>query len=958
MDPIVQTDSAGVPRYVSFPAGEPVQGLGPLAPQAQSDQFLLRNAALLALPAATLKSLAVPIASLPEPELNALRAEVQKRVMDSVVLGYAQTYFGLPVIGAGVSVTLRDEPRAVLAATSTVQHDIQVARPTDEAIKRASVWLLRQPGASVQLTEVGLTEPQDGIDIAQRDTRINSARLVILRFDAQHRQGGHDHAPTPAPTPATTPGNEPVGLQEAPLPSLPLPPLPDSIRDGDFYVAIELCFTVTTPPWGRLNWRMYIDVATLAILKLEPLVDHANAAVFLRDPITKGSGLAPSATSVQLNPLRDSVTLPGLVAPSGGTQALSGEFVRVIDAVAPTVAVPTTGAPYNFSYDTRSNDFAAANTYFQCDRFFRMVRDLGFDVPSYFDGTSFPVSADHRGFGGNVINARCPGNAVGNGIGTVEFALADLTDTANPMGIAADWRVVLHELGGHGILWDHVNSPNFGFAHSAGDSFGAILNDPGSGAPDRFLTFPWVNIGRRHDRTPAGGWGWGGSNDVGGYSSEQVLCSTLFRMYRSIGGDSASVPRREFAARTAAYLILRAVGQLTPGTNPGNALGFEQQLETADAGVWNPTLPAETHAGGAYWKVIRWAFEKQGLYKAPGAASTAEGAAPPVDVYIDDGRHGEYSFQPNHWSCTDIWSRRSSGDGGGVHEEPVVGATNYAYVRIKNRGTLAATGITVKGFHCQPGIGLTYPDDWEPMTTAQLGAPDLAAGDAAGVVVGPFEWTPSQVGHECMFFSVSNSADPSNIEGRITGSIPEWRLVPHDNNIGQRNVHPVAMTLTRLELARRVFWLRNPFDRQVKVKLSAQLPKLLLERGWRLDFVSAGGPSFGMAAGARKEILFAMAAGQPFDRAALPKAQSERTILITGEADGIPLGGMSYVLDPDYIDPNTGHPPGGTGDPGSPVPCAHDASELLKCLKFDKAEVDCVEVRKISVDISFKGKCC
>ena len=132
----------------------------------------------------------------------------------------------------------------------------------------------------------------------------------------------------------------------------------------------------------------------------------------------------------------------------------------------------------------------------------------------------------------------------GNGIGTVEFALADLSDTANPLGIAADWRVVLHELGGHGILWDHVNSPNFGFAHSAGDSCAAILNDPGSGAPDRFVTFPWINIGRRHDRSPAAGWGWGGANDVGGYSSEQVLSSTLFRLYRSIGSDSASVPRR------------------------------------------------------------------------------------------------------------------------------------------------------------------------------------------------------------------------------------------------------------------------------------------------------------------------------------------------------------------------------------------------------------------------------
>ena len=60
---------------------------------------------------------------------------------------------------------------------------------------------------------------------------------------------------------------------------------------------------------------------------------------------------------------------------------------------------------------------------------------------------------------------------------------------------------MLHELGGHGILWDHVDSPNFGFAHSAGDSIAAILNDPDtqiSGA-DRFITFPWVNIGRRHD---------------------------------------------------------------------------------------------------------------------------------------------------------------------------------------------------------------------------------------------------------------------------------------------------------------------------------------------------------------------------------------------------------------------------------------------------------------------------
>ena len=69
----------------------------------------------------------------------------------------------------------------------------------------------------------------------------------------------------------------------------------------------------------------------------------------------------------------------------------------------------------------------------------------------------------------------------------VDFELADSTDTANPMGIATDWRVVLHELGGHGILYDHVAAPNFGFSHSAGDSFAVILNDPTTQGPrDRF----------------------------------------------------------------------------------------------------------------------------------------------------------------------------------------------------------------------------------------------------------------------------------------------------------------------------------------------------------------------------------------------------------------------------------------------------------------------------------------
>ena len=91
-----------------------------------------------------------------------------------------------------------------------------------------------------------------------------------------------------------------------------------------------------------------------------------------------------------------------------------------------------------------------------------------------------------------------------------------------------------------------------------GDSVAAILNDPGSKATDRFVSFPWVNIGRRHDRTPAAGWAAGaialapfGSLDQGGYNNEQILATTMFRIYRSLGGDSTdpTLNTQRFAAR-------------------------------------------------------------------------------------------------------------------------------------------------------------------------------------------------------------------------------------------------------------------------------------------------------------------------------------------------------------------------------------------------------------------------
>jgi len=554
------------------------------------------------------------------------RLRGRKRVMDITTLDFVQTVFGIPVWRAGIAVQVKDRPRGVIGSNFTGRANIEVEQPEPESVER---MLRITPG---QLAEFLHLEK-----LAQRlrngellPPRINHMRLWVYHYRIDER---------------LPPYTREQDLAFESCPTLPLPPIPETIVDGKDYVVIEVLFTVAVRPWGELNWRALIEPRTGAVLYLHALVAHVQGLVFPNDPVTL-SGTAtnrPSANAATLDPLRQSVVLLGLDPPTAGVQSLSGEFVRVQDAYTPNVLPPTRATGSDFDFGSRTNDYAAVNAYYHCDYCFRLVDGMGLNSPAaYFDGTAFPVPVDHRGsfdidgiFGGptnnngNQVNAQSLGNTASNGLGLLNFFLADITDTANPLGIACDRRVVLHEFG-HAILWDHIDRSRFGFAHSAGDSLAAILSDPDGSAPDRFETLPFTSQSlpafarRRHDRAVGAGWAWGGTKDDPdwsgpenpfGYSSEQILSTTLFRFYRSIGGDSGYVERRRLAARIAAYLIFRAVGMLTPAAYAPTATDFAQALINADAGEWT----SEGLAGGAYHKVIRWAFEKQGLYQRPGA---------------------------------------------------------------------------------------------------------------------------------------------------------------------------------------------------------------------------------------------------------------------------------------------------------------------------------------------------
>ena len=617
---------------------------------------------------------------------------------------------------------------------------------------------------------------------------INSKRLLIYRVDANDRGNAVGETDASNETHMHVCG-----------PTIPLPVMPDELELDRYYVVSEVLFTLDLPGFGDINWRAFIEPQTGSVVRLDSFIGCIDGFVYLRDPLTKTGDASIQADSpaVILDTERDQVLLEGLA--ESDPQALHGEFVEVRNVSSPDAQPPVESQDGDFFYTVPTDNFSAVNAYYHCDRLFRMLQEMGFDVETYFNGTTFPVRVDHRvsysPFPGapptpNVVNASAPGDAQGDGSDGFRFALVQ-KDTN--VGMAVEWRVVLHEFG-HAILWDHLDSPNFRFAHSPGDSLAAILNDPETQAPDRMVTFPWTPIRRRHDRRVEDGWGWGGSfddpwpvghpfsGDYAGYDREQILSSTLFRYYRAIGGDHSDPDIRISASRYAAYIIFSAVGVLSSIAAPQDAEDFADELMAADLN----TDIFEGLPGGCTHKVIRWAFEQQGLYQAIDApAPTIQPGAPPeVDVYIDDGRHGSYDPQTNFvFSSSDIWNRLAA-DNHLDHQQPVAGQPNFLYVRVKNRGSVTAENVVVNAYITSDGDQRLWPDQWLTLDTATVAAAEPIAPQGE-IIVGPFEWIPDNISAVAMLASVSADGDASNAD-RVDQPMPAVRLTHCDNNIAGR----------------------------------------------------------------------------------------------------------------------------------------------------------------------------
>ncbi len=347
-----------------------------------------------------------------------------------------------------------------------------------------------------------------------------------------------------------------------------------------------------------------------------------------------------------------------------------------------------------------------------------------FQGPREFDGFRRPIFLDgdplilevHLALGNHSHRAR-----------RVDPANSEPTP-AEPLGIATSQRWMWHEFG-HVLIAARLHVLEFLFAHSIGDALAAVYADPFSRLADeknlRGFTFPWVFLNRRHDRCVLNGWSWSGRlqravteapeyqhDNLKGYLSEQILSSTLFRLYRILGGDTRDggnvpdVDTRETASLVVLYLVIDGLEKFG-GVEPTKVDAFEAVMISSDGHIPTPLnlpLRSGTNHGwkaGLTHKVIRWAFEAQGLHPPPNATiHNAPGIPPSVDIYMEDRRpreeitdhltvtHGPGGYPPVSidWNAAKLWMA-------GQFDRDNLGGIP---IKIRNRGRETATNLKAR----------------------------------------------------------------------------------------------------------------------------------------------------------------------------------------------------------------------------------------------------------------------
>lgn len=592
---------------------------------------------------------------------------------------------------------------------------------------------------------------------------------------------------------------------------------------------------------------------------------EGTARVFRCDPASQGEPREyrkrrPTRAEAVLDRYREPERVPTPLEIAGRVTVVQTPFVPGDDPRGgPKTVALSSGPP-----PVRSNDFTAISALSNLKQLFDRLERYGISPEDYFRRARLPIQAFYRsgirpgpGKDGQTVNARVlpegwpfdttvPPASGDRPVLGVHLALGEHStrarkpwdgtsrSPAEPLGIAADPRWVWHEIG-HILLMATLGELEFRFAHSMGDALAAIVGDPCSRLADdprwRGYTFPWVFTPRRHDRCVLHGWGWSGSLGralrerpdgerlrLKGYWTEQILSTSLFRLYRCLRGDTVAAgtrnvdrPARQRASDYTVFLVVRALQMLGDArcVPARRAEQFAAALCDADegTGTWTAHADADPDAaprvGGCVHKVIRWAFEAQGMYpERPGDLRDAPGLPPSVDIYIQDRRpetetlggvtvtHGPGAYVPVSldWGCMGDRSPGGELPGWFAHDGAIRRTNGGVDVAVANRGAGVARGVGVDVWWRRWPPGQT-PPPWEAAAWTRAGNP--ASQDVAGggcKTFGPFD-LPTAPGRYLVLAQASCAADRANTDPATgsacaRGPVPLPELVSGDNNLG------------------------------------------------------------------------------------------------------------------------------------------------------------------------------
>jgi hypothetical protein len=593
----------------------------------------------------------------------------------------------------------------------------------------------------------------------------------------------------------------------------------------------------------------------------------APDAVLARDPASRGDGRSLQRRSPTrradgshgLDSFRSRTAM--LPPPVGTAVTLADPRVEVLRSRVGNPSTPTLAPIVDVPDEThplRSDDLAAVHAYLRGQEFFARLDAYGLAAASYFKMARLPLlmrprASFYYASNGETVNAQVSPDVQGQSISSpfaplerpqlqVAFGSANLSHRemlannegscrAQPLGLAADPRWSWHEFG-HVLNFASTGELEFRFAHSAGDALAAIVADPDArlDRPERVrnLTFPWAMMRRSHARPALLGWCWCGQRSrlrqslragpppiPGGYFEEELMASSLFRLYEAIGGAgivgnqrvNTQIGRRR-TSDFVVYLIMRAIALLGPATlvPARSADAFVSALIDADigTGVWNllpswpegvPRLP-QKRLGGAVHKVIRWAFERQGLYATDDATEQREGPGlpPKVDIYIPgSGARVAGGYEPVELRWSNTTPRPWHAGAASI----VANGARLCRVLVRNRGSDTATAVSARMWASAVGAGALA---WQPLDPAVPGLTKDVSSSGNHYLA--FEQAVGGValaaGRYLVLAEVSCAADRANTDPAAAlpcGDPSTWTdpalllaLIANDNNLGLRIV--------------------------------------------------------------------------------------------------------------------------------------------------------------------------